>query len=68
MFYATFLFLDCQRASTARALYQRVLKRWNSLLYLWEAALHFEEHCFEDGREGMTSAVLRWLKIPSALP
>lgn len=52
MFYANFLYLDCLQTQQARELYQRVLKRWPNLRYLWEAALHFEEQCLEEGRKG----------------
>lgn len=52
MFYANFLHIDCKQTSKARALYQRVLQKWSTLRYLWEAALHFEEHSQEDGFAG----------------
>ena len=52
MFYGTFLYLDCEEPVKARSLYQRVLKKWSNLTFLWEAALHFEEHCLEKGQTG----------------
>jgi len=52
MFYAQFLFLDCNDAAAARKVYDKALRKWPSLRYLWEGALHFEEHCLEEGRTG----------------
>lgn len=65
MFYANFLFLDCNQPEKARALYKRVLKHWHNLRFLWEAALHFEEHCLEEGRVGKLDCTISW---PFTLP
>ena len=52
MFYAHFLHLDCEDATAARGIYDRALQRWAGLRYLWEGAIHFEEHCLGPQRTG----------------
>ena len=52
MFYAHFLHLDCEDAAGARGIYERALQRWAGLRYLWEGAIHFEEHCLGPQRAG----------------
>ena len=52
VFYAEFLVVHCKDASAARQIYDRALRRWKGLLYLWEGAIHLEEHLLEADREG----------------
>jgi hypothetical protein len=63
LFYAQFLFLDCNDAAAARKVYSRALEKWPSLMYLWEGALHFEEHCLEEGRTGGFQSYPRLLHL-----
>lgn len=52
IFYADFLAVHCKDAPAARQVYDQALKRWKGLRYLWEGAIHLEEHLLGADREG----------------
>ena len=58
VFYGRFLFADCQLPDQARVVFEKALTKHASLRFVWEAAIHFEEHCFDFKRTGTVQSTL----------